>query len=152
MVTVNGRLYVVGGLAGGEIVPFCPGCLLVSGPRFEAEPDLPKRLAREFPDWPLVILVEQASRVAASDIRFLWSVFTRFEPANDIHSSATRIERHHVVYEGTILIDSRMKASYPDELFCEESVAKTVTERWKEYFPSGSVEMGDSDSAHLDSY
>ena len=24
MVTVNGRLYVVGGLAGGEIVPFCP--------------------------------------------------------------------------------------------------------------------------------
>ena len=135
-----------------EIVPFCPGCLLVSGPRFEAEPDLPKRLCREFPDWPLVILVEQASRVAASDIRFLWSVFTRFEPANDIHASATRIERHHLVYEGTILIDSRMKPSYPDELFCEESVAKTVTERWNEYFPNGSVEMGDSASAHLDSY
>jgi 3-polyprenyl-4-hydroxybenzoate decarboxylase len=135
-----------------EIVPYCPDCLLVSGPSFEAEPTLAKRLSRQFPEWPLVILVENASRVAASDIRFLWSVFTRFEPANDIHSSANRIDRHHIVYEGTILIDSRMKPSYPDELFCEESVAKTVTERWKEYFPGKRIEMGDSASAHLDSY
>jgi 4-hydroxybenzoate decarboxylase subunit C len=134
-----------------EITPFCPGCLLVSGPRFEAEPELAQRLSRSFPEWPLVILVDDAKRVASSDIRFLWAVFTRFEPASDIHASQTRIDRHHLVYEGTILIDSRMKPSYPDELFCDEQTATTVRERWLEYFPTGSVKMGDSDAGHLDS-
>jgi UbiD family decarboxylase len=133
-----------------EIVPFCPGCLLVSGPVFEAEPELAQRIGRAFPDWPLVILVENAARVASSDIRFLWSVFTRFEPANDISATETRINRHHLVYGGTIFIDSRMKPGYPDELTCDEITSKLVTKRWNDYFPSAKVEMGDSDSAHLD--
>jgi UbiD family decarboxylase len=134
-----------------EIVPYCPGCLLVSGPGFEAEPTLPERIARAFPQWPLVILVDHAARAASSDTRFLWTVFTRFEPANDISAAATRIERHHLVYEGTILIDARMKPSYPDELFCDENTARKVSERWSTYFPGKNVTMGDSDEGHLDS-
>ena len=80
----------------------------------------------------------------------MWAVFTRFEPAADIIAAKSRVNRHHVVYEGTIVIDSRMKEPYPDELFCDPDTAKVVSERWNEYFPDGGVEMGDSDVAHLD--
>ena len=43
-----------------------------------------------------------------------------------------------------------MKPTYPKELFCDEATAKLVSGRWREYFPSRNVEMGDSDKGHLD--
>ena len=48
-----------------------------------------------------------------------------------------------------IVIDSRMKEPYPDELFCDPDTAKVVPRRWNEYFPD-EREMEDSDVAHLD--
>ena len=47
-------------------------------------------------------------------------------------------------------IDARMKPWYPEELFCDPETAEKVERRWKEYFPGGGIEMGDSDRAHLD--
>jgi hypothetical protein len=35
-------------------------------------------------------------------------------------------------------------------LSCRDDIAALVSRRWKEYFPSGRVEMGDSERAHLD--
>lgn len=131
-------------------VAFCPGCLLVTGPSHAQEPQLAERLRAAFPDWPLVCLVDDAERVAGSAIRFLWAVFTRFEPAADIVAASTRVQRHHIVYQGTITIDSRKKATYPDELFADPDTAARVDQRWTQYFPDGGVEMGDSDTAHLD--
>ena len=46
--------------------------------------------------------------------------------------------------------DPRMKGTYPDELFCDDETRRLVDQRWKEYFPEGGVEMGDSDAGHLD--
>jgi hypothetical protein len=43
-----------------------------------------------------------------------------------------------------------MKPTYPKELFCDDDTARLVSQRWKEYFPSTRVEMGDSDRGHLD--
>ena len=42
-----------------------------------------------------------------------------------------------------------MKPSYPKELFCDPETAARVESRWREYFPAGGVEMGDSDRASL---
>ena len=81
-------------------------------------------------------------------MNFLWTTFTRFEPAGDIHAAATRVVRNHVAYTFPIVIDARRKPGFPDELFCDGSTAETVTRRWREYFPSG-VEMGDSGRGHL---
>ncbi|MFO1051542.1 MAG: UbiD family decarboxylase [Planctomycetota bacterium] len=133
-------------------IPFCPGCLCVQGPSHEREPDAAARLAqgRALDAWPLVVLCDDAAKVASSVPRFLWTTFTRFEPAADLHTRSRRIERHHVVHEGPLVLDARMKASYPRELFCDETTAATVTRRWREYFPRGDVAMGDSDVAHLD--
>lgn len=133
-----------------EVAVFCPGVLVVSGPSWEDEPDLPARLKGAFPAWPLVVLCDGARRAASSSTRFLWTTFTRFEPAQDIHADTVRVHRHHLVYGGTILIDARFRQEYPDELFCDPDTASTVSRRWREYFPDGGVEMGDSDAGHLD--
>jgi hypothetical protein len=98
----------------------------------------------------LVVLTDDPRRAAASPINFLWTTFTRFEPAADIHAARTEVRRNHLSYTAPIVIDARMKPPYPDELFCDPETAELVTRRWREYFPDGGVEMGDSDRAHLD--
>jgi 4-hydroxybenzoate decarboxylase subunit C len=130
---------------------FCRGCLVVGGRRYADDPDAASRLARHpaFTGWPLLVLTDEPARAAKSPVNFLWTTFTRFEPARDIHAAAIGLVRHHVTYTPPVVIDARLKPGFPDELFCAPDVAATVARRWKEYFPSG-VEMGDSDRAHLD--
>jgi len=82
-------------------------------------------------------------------MNFLWTTFTRFEPAADIHAADRRIVRNHIAYRGPVVIDARMKPWYPRELTAREDIAAMVTRRWNEYFPSRRVEMGDSERAHL---
>jgi hypothetical protein len=98
-----------------------------------------------------VILTDEPRRAARSPINFLWTTFTRFEPAADIHAAARTLVRNHVSLRPPILIDARLKPGFPRELRADEETAGTVTRRWKEYFPGG-MEMGDSDAAHLDRF
>jgi len=135
-----------------DVRVFCGGCLAVGAPAYSAEPDAAARVASAaaFGDWPLVVLTDNAARACASAMNFLWTTFTRFEPAADIHAAERRIVRNHIAYRGPIVIDARLKPGFPKELTCSEDVARLVTQRWKEYFPAGKVEMGDSERAHLD--
>ncbi len=113
------------------------GCLVVEGGKFEAEPELAARLAKEdvFRDWPLVVIHDDAS-VAVSAPDFLWATWTRFEPAADIHAAETTVRRHHISYSLPIVIDARMKPGYPDELVVRPDIAELVDARWREYFPA----------------
>jgi UbiD family decarboxylase len=133
-------------------IVFCPGCLVVGGPAVADEPGAASRFAESpaFRDWPLVVLTDEPERAAKSAMNFLWTTFTRFEPAADIHAASRRIVRNHVAFGGPIVIDARTKPGFPDELFCDPDTAALVTRRWKEYFPAGGVAMGDSGAAHLD--
>ena len=135
-----------------DVRVFCGGCLVVGGPPFTVERDAADRIAAHpaFADWPLVVLTDEPARAARSDMNFLWTTFTRFEPAADIHAADRRIVRNHIAYRGPIVIDARLKPWYPTELRCDDHTAALVRSRWKEYFPDGRVEMGDSDRAHLD--
>jgi 4-hydroxybenzoate decarboxylase subunit C len=49
-----------------------------------------------------------------------------------------------------VLIDARRKPSFPKELVTDPETVALVSRRWREYFPDGKVEMGDSDRASLD--
>jgi UbiD family decarboxylase len=134
-----------------EVLVFCPGCLVIGGPAYGDEPEAGARLAAHpaFTGWPLLVLTDEPRRAAKSAMNFLWTTFTRFEPAADIHAAARRVVRNHVACTPPILVDARLKPGFPRELSCSEEVATTVTRRWREYFPAG-VEMGDSEQAHLD--
>lgn len=134
----------------GRVEVFCPGVLVVDGPRWQDDTGMAARLAGAFPAWPLVVLVDDAREATRTDARFLWTTFTRFEPAADLFSASSRVVRNHLVHEGTICIDARFKPSYPDVVTCDPDTAKLVNDRWKAYFPQGGVEMGDSEAGHLD--
>jgi hypothetical protein len=82
-------------------------------------------------------------------MNFLWTTFTRFEPAADVHAARRTLVRNHVSLGPPILIDARLKDGFPRELSADEATAATVTRRWKEYFPGG-MEMGDAEKGHLD--
>lgn len=131
---------------------YCRGCLVVEGPSASAEGDAHQRLLESdaLAPWPLVVLVDDARAATATDARFLWTTFTRFEPAADIHGASREVVRNHIAYQPPLLIDARLREGFPDELFCDEETATLVEHRWKEYFPGGAVDMGDSDSGHLD--
>ena len=135
-----------------DVRVFCPGCLVIEGPSHAEDPDVAAELALEetFADWPLLVLSDDAERATRSAINFLWSTFTRFDPAADIHAREATLSHNHVVRRAPILIDARMKAPYPEELSCDPETAAQVDARWKEYFPAGGVEMGDSERGHLD--
>jgi len=136
----------------GEVLVFCGGCLVVGAPAYAREPDAAARFASHpaFAGWPLVVLTDEPRRAARSPMNFLWTTFTRFEPAADIYAASTRIVRHHLSYSAPVVIDARIKPWYPKEVTCAENVAATVTRRWLEYFPARTVEMGDSERGHLD--
>ena len=135
-----------------DVRVFCGGCLVVGGPSYTTEPNAASRLAGDhaFEHWPLVVVSDEPARAAASPMNFLWTTFTRFEPAADIHAAERQIVRNHIAYRAPIVIDARLKPHFPQELTCRDDTAALVTRRWKEYFPSRRVEMGDSERAHLD--
>jgi UbiD family decarboxylase len=135
-----------------DVRVFCPGCLVVGAPAYTAEPGAAARLAADptFAEWPLLVITDEPARAAASSMNFLWTTFTRFEPAADIHAAERRILRNHIAYRSPVAIDARLKPSFPKELTCREDIAQLVSRRWNEYFPSRRVAMGDSERAHLD--
>ncbi|MFB0841496.1 UbiD family decarboxylase [Paenibacillus oleatilyticus] len=130
-------VYMGGELPGiSAAAVYCRGCLVVSGASYTDDPGLASRLTEEAGDrlaqWPLVIVADETS-IAGDQTAFLWTVFTRFNPAADIYAR-TQVKRHHIGYELPLVIDARMKPGYPDELFPREDIVKLVDSRWSEYF------------------
>ncbi|TDF98898.1 UbiD family decarboxylase [Paenibacillus piri] len=131
-----------GAYDGGElpeiasVAVYCRGCLVVSGAAYAADPGLAQRLLERAGDrlkeWPLVILADDTA-IAGDQTAFLWTVFTRFNPAADIYARS-QVRGHHLAYELPLVIDARMKPGYPDELFPREDIVKLVDKRWSEYF------------------
>ncbi len=137
---------------------FCPGCLVLG-----ADPRLPRAgeagvdeelrciaAHAAFAPWPLLVLSDEPRRAAASPINFLWTTFTRCEPAADLHAAATRVVRNQLSYTAPVLLDARTKRGFPAELTSSPAVAEQVSRRWSEYFPGGGVAMGDAERGHLD--
>ena len=130
------RQELPGGVSSADV--FCGGCLVVQGVSYDEDPAQAARLARDpaFADWPLLVLHDD-TRAIRSTSDFLWSTWTRFEPAADIHAAETNIVRHHLAYTGPIVIDARTKPGFPKELIVREDIAAQVDRRWTEYLPDG---------------
>ncbi len=107
---------------------YLPGTLVVQGPSYESTPDLGKHLAK-FPGvktWPVILLVDSTKEATLNLQEFLWTFFTRFEPANDIHGASQIVQRYHVGLEPPIVFDCRMKPWYTDVLEVDEATKMLV--------------------------
>ncbi len=115
--------------------PFVPGCLVLAAKPWIEYEDQASAVARAevFADWPLLILVDDLAEATASEELFLWTVFTRFEPAGDLQARTMRTERFHVALEAPIVFDARMRPSYPPVLEVDDATRELVDRRWNEY-------------------
>jgi UbiD family decarboxylase len=121
-----------------RLAVFCPGALVLDGLSYRDDKNWPARVAADpaVSGWPLVVLVDDAASAAKDERSFLWHVFTRFEPAADLHGSR-RIARNHVAFSPPVVLDARTKPWMPGLVEADPETARKVDERWREYFPRG---------------
>jgi UbiD family decarboxylase len=117
---------------------FLPGTLVVQGVDYEADPELAKEIAKwqGLADWPVVILVDDSTAATLNLQEFLWTFFTRFEPAADIHGAEQSVVRYHVGLTPPIVFDCRMKPWYTDVLEVDPKTKQKVDARIHELLPS----------------
>ncbi len=120
---------------------FCPGCLVINGPTFEEDKNYAQAIANHNfnssnseKTWQLIILVDDVEKTVANNQAFLWTTFTRFEPASDIYARSKNIISNHISYKAPLVIDARMKPWYPAELECDSKTKNIVSAKWSEYF------------------
>lgn len=121
----------------GRARVFLPGTLVVDGPAYGDDPGFPARLAAHagLGDWPVVVLVDDVAAATVSLQEFLWTMFTRFEPAADIHAAASECRRFHLGLTPPVVFDCRMKSWYPHVLEVDEVTRRKVDGRIASLLP-----------------
>ncbi len=76
--------------------------------------------------FPLILLVDNSEFVAASLNNLLWVIFTRSNPAADIHGIDAFIEDKHWGCRGSLIIDARLKPHHSPPLIENAEVTKRV--------------------------
>ena len=119
----------------GSLPPECshakvylPGTLVVQGSGYAAHSNLARELANweGLANWPVIILVDDSNAATVSLQEFLWTMFTRFEPAADIHGRVQTVHRFHVGLEAPIVFDCRMKPWYTEVLEVDRPTRERV--------------------------
>lgn len=119
-------------------VAYLPGTLVFQGVPYEEDNELARKIAEsgKFGGWQVVVCVDNSRAATFSMQEFLWTLFTRFEPAADIHGSAQQVKRFHVGLEPPIVIDCRMKPWYTEVLEVDEPTRRKVDEKFQRIIPA----------------
>ncbi|HHO47849.1 MAG TPA: UbiD family decarboxylase [Desulfobacteraceae bacterium] len=117
---------------------FLPGTLVVEGADYGGAPALAEQLARwpGLGDWQAVLLVDSVGEATSSLQEFLWTFFTRFEPAADIHGAAQSVRRFHVGLTPPVVFDCRMKPWYTEVLEVDPQTRALVDGKFNAMIPS----------------
>ncbi|RME59740.1 MAG: UbiD family decarboxylase, partial [Candidatus Dadabacteria bacterium] len=85
--------------------PFVSGCLVVEGKPYSKDKEFCKKIAKDplLLDWPLIFVVDNLEKSLKTSMSFMWSVFTRFEPASDIYASLVSVHRNRLCFKEPIV-------------------------------------------------
>lgn len=113
-----------------------PGVLALRGPAWEKAFSTGKgdanRLATALkPDhpinqFPLVLLVDDSQFACAQLENWLWTAFTRANPASDLHGVGSFTVEKHWGCEGSLLLDARIKPHHAPPLIEDPAVSRRV--------------------------
>ncbi len=78
--------------------------------------------------FPLVVLTDSTARAAASIRDFLWTAFTKTDPARDLFGAGAFVENRHYGFDGPIVLDARTKTFHAPELSEPPEVARRAEE------------------------
>ncbi|MCL2878287.1 MAG: 4-hydroxybenzoate decarboxylase, partial [Acidobacteria bacterium] len=111
---------------------YTPGVLVVEGPPWSERDGVAEDLLREEAalSFRLVIIVDDAYECIKNDESFLWTVFTRFDPASDITPRAVRVEKFHPRLSSPLVIDCRFKPWYPPMTVPTWETIESIDARW----------------------
>ncbi len=118
-------------------VVFLPGTLVIEGKPYKEAPEQAQQLARHpsLQSWPVIVLVDSSKMATVNLQEFIWTFFTRFEPAADIYGSQTICNRFHVGLKEPVVFDCRMKPWYTDILEVDEDTKKKVDQKFNSIIP-----------------
>jgi len=106
-----------------------PGVLVVNGPP-DATADVQQQLdhlgADDIGGFPLLVLADDSQFASQTLANFLWTTFTRSNPAADVYGSGAFIDRKHWGCRGTLVIDARRKPHHAPPLEVDPDVARRV--------------------------
>ncbi|MCW7509222.1 UbiD family decarboxylase [Leptospira levettii] len=115
---------------------FLPGVLVVKGSEFKPNDRLAETLLSEdLGKFSYVFLVDDSEDAVKSDSDFIWTMFTRMEPASDVYARTETI-RNHISYQVPIVFDCRMKPWIPEVLTPLPETVKQVEERFGKWIDS----------------
>jgi 4-hydroxy-3-polyprenylbenzoate decarboxylase len=121
-----------------------PGVLVLSAPPFRDAQAARTDLARLISAWegrfppgaehalggfPLAVLVDDPAFASANLGNFLWTAFTRSDPARDLHGTGAFVEDKHWGCRGILILDARIKPHHAPPLESDPEVVRRVEAR-----------------------
>ncbi|MGC3969244.1 MAG: hypothetical protein QM775_18355 [Pirellulales bacterium] len=113
-----------------------PGVLVIRGPACSqitaGRDDAVRRFCETFTPlddvnrWPLIVIVDDAEFAARSLNNFVWSTFTRSNPATDVYGIGEFYEDKHWGCRGSLVIDARRKPHHAPPLVEDPQVTERV--------------------------
>jgi 4-hydroxy-3-polyprenylbenzoate decarboxylase len=80
----------------------------------------------EWSEFPLIIICDNSEFTSDTIANWLWVVFTRSNPANDIFGIDSFIDKKHWGAHGSLIIDARIKPQHAPELIeCSKAIDKS---------------------------
>ncbi len=108
-----------------------PGVLAIQGPTFQSHESLAAfcdHYAHDAPinEFPLIVLVDDSEFTARTLNNFLWTTFTRSNPAADIDGIGRFTEQKHWGCRGSLVIDARRKPHHAPPLIEDPEITRRV--------------------------
>lgn len=115
-----------------------PGILVVQGPPFQSDAQGEDAAIAKFCAgftrqdavnlFPLIVVADDAEFTSRNLDNFLWTTFTRSDPARDVHGIEAFVQRKHWGCHGSLVIDARAKPEHPPPLIEDPEVSRRVDE------------------------
>jgi 4-hydroxy-3-polyprenylbenzoate decarboxylase len=116
---------------------FClPGILSVEGPKFAADAEGRVHAVERFCShfnaadainrFPLIVIVDDSDFTARTLNNLLWVIFTRSNPAADVHGIASFTKEKHWGCDGSLVIDARIKPHHAPPLIEDSQVSAKI--------------------------
>lgn len=113
-----------------------PGILVVSGPNTTSPPrdagisieEFCRHFSskREINRFPLIVIVDDSEFAVRTLNNFLWGVFTRSDPAVDLHGIESFVEHKHWGCRGSLVIDARIKPHHAPPLVEDPDIVRRI--------------------------
>lgn len=135
-VAIDTRITMPEGLGFKDPRVFLPGILVVEGPPYRPAADGVDRVVGRFcaaynrrdaiSGFPLVVVVDDSQFAARTLENFLWTTFTRSNPASDVYGIESFFTDKHWGCFGSLVIDARSKPHHAPPVVEDPAVTRRV--------------------------